>query len=58
MQVKQESLCKWFPLARTRERLTDSIKSTVLFELESFKPRLMVIKTVSKQRLQSGLHLK
>ena len=42
----------------TVERLTDSIKTIISSELESFKPRFKVAKTVSKQRLQSGLHLK
>ena len=57
-QVKQESLCKWFTLARIRERLTDSIKNIILSVYESFKPRLVVYKKVSKYALQSGLHLK
>ena len=42
----------------TVERLTDSIKTIISPVYESFKSRLVVIKTVSKQRLQSGLHLK
>ena len=45
-------------MARTRERLTDSIKNIILSVYESFKPRLVVTKMVSKQALQSGLHLK
>ena len=58
LQVKQESLCKWFTLARIRERLTDSIKNIILSVYESFKLRLLVTKTVSTMTLQSGLHLK
>ena len=45
-------------MARTRERLTDSIKNIISPALESFKPPLVVTKMVSKQTLQSGLHLK
>ena len=56
-QVKQESLCKWFPLPRTRERLTDSIKTTISLVLESFEPRFIVYKTVSKQTLQKWFTL-
>ena len=42
----------------TVERLTDSIKTIISSEYESFKPRFMVYKTVSTKTLQSGLHLK
>ena len=49
---------KWFPLARTRERLTDSIKTIISPVYESFKSRFKVTKRVPKQTLQSGLHLK
>ena len=42
----------------TVERLTVSIKTIISPVYESFKPRFKVTKTVSKQRLQSGLHLK
>ena len=42
----------------TVERLTDSIQTIILSVNESFKPRFIVYKMVSKQTLQSGLHLK
>ena len=42
----------------TVERLTDSIKNIISPVYESFKPRFKVTKRVSKQTLQSGLHLK
>ena len=42
----------------TVERLTNSIKNIISPVLESFWPRFIVYKTVSKQTLQSGLHLK
>ncbi len=56
MQVKQESLCKWFTLARIRESITDSINTIISPVYESFKPRFMVTKMVSTMTLQSGLH--
>ena len=40
------------------ERLTDSIQTIILSKIESFRPRFIVYKTVSKQTLQSDLHLK
>ena len=42
----------------TVERLTDSIQTIILPKIESLKPRFIVYKTVSKQTLQTGLHLK
>ena len=45
-------------MPHTKENITDSIKTIISSELESFKPRLVVYKKVSKQTLQSGLHLK
>ena len=42
----------------TVERLTDSIQTIILSKIESFKARFIVYKMVSKQTLQSGLHLK
>ena len=42
----------------TVERLTDSIKTILSPVYESFMPCFIVTKTVSKQTLQSGLHLK
>jgi len=45
-------------LAHTKENITDSIKTIISSVYESFKSRFKVTKTVSKQRLQSGLHLK
>jgi hypothetical protein len=40
------------------EWLTDSINTIISPVYESFKPRFMVIKKVSANTLQSGLHLK
>ena len=42
----------------TVERLTDSIQTIILSKIESFKARFIVYKMVSKQTLQSSLHLK